>query len=298
MPEHGLDDGYGLPDLPFVSELDVASRLELQRLAACEAGREIQFHDLLRDGSAAPPLGVIPAGTFEMGASEREFGYQPDEGPRLYISITRAFAIGRTTVTAEQFARYQHATGWRPRSDLVWARGELPVINVTLGDAERYAAWLSAETGAHYRLPSEAEWEYAARAGSDTPFSLGALVSCREVHFNAMFPYENAGGKRRWLLPRCMPRPRAIAVGTLPPNPWGLHEVHGNVWEFTISPWSRNHLGSRRDGRPNTHHSRWVVTKGGSWFDPAARARSAARSPRLRDELDVNLGFRLVRELG
>ncbi len=292
MNSLALDTDGIPPDLPFVPDLSPSERVALQQDTARAAGVEAVFRD-----AAGPEMVVIPAGTFVMGATEREFGYQPDEGPQHYVSIVRPFAIGRFTVTAEDFAAYQRDTGFRPRSDLIWARGAQPVINVRLSDAEAYARWLSERTGAIYRLPTEAEWEHAARAGTTTPFSLGEHVTCREVHFNALFPMDPTERKRRWGLPRCIPWPKALEVGSLPPNPWGLHEVHGNVWEFTVDPWTRSHLHSRRDGRANDHYSRWIVTKGGSWFDPAVRARSAARAPRLRDELDVNLGFRLVREL-
>jgi formylglycine-generating enzyme required for sulfatase activity len=125
-------------------------------------------------------------------------------------------------------------------------------------------------------------------------------VSCREIHFNAAFPYEEARQRRRWFLPRCLPLPSTLPVGDKPPNTWGLHEVHGNVWEFTASPWTESHHNARRDGGidPGEGDPVRIVVKGGSWFDAAIYARSASRRPRLRDEMDVNLGLRLVRELG
>ncbi len=283
--------------LPYVHDLDTEQLLALQREAAERHGLEVVFRDPAQAMPAGPEMVVIPQGMFEMGAPPEEFGYMPEEGPQHYVGIDRDFALGRYVVTADEFAVFQRETGYRPRPELIWAKEDHPVINIRIEVAERYCRWLSEQTGRRYRLPTEAEWEYAARAGSLTPFSLGESVTCREVHFNAAFPYEEARQEKRWFMPRCFPMPKAIRVGSKPPNLWGLHEVHGNVWEMTETPWSNSHHDNRRDGRSRDLSSDWIVTKGGSWFDAAIWSRSAARKPRLRDELDVNLGFRLLREL-
>lgn len=284
--------------LECMEELPGSQRLQLQRAAAEDVGLPVRFRDPLRDGGEAGDMAVIPAGVFYMGSPATEFGHRPEEGPQQLMSVARSFAIGCHTVTARQFERFCDATGWRPRPDLIWVRGVVPVINVRLSDARLYARWLSEQSGAHYRLPTEAEWEYAARAGTTTAFHFGESVSCREVHFNPSFPYEEARRNRRWYLPRCAPKSRALDVGVMPPNLWGLHEVHGNVWEFTESRWTDSHLEVARDAsQPTSRPGARVVVRGGSWFDPAVLARSAARRPRVWDELDVNLGFRLVREL-
>lgn len=294
---HSADPGE--PDPSLVAELSGERRVALQRDTAAALGLSTVFQDRLSDGSPGPDMVVVPPGMFEMGSPRTEFGHRPEEGPRSYVCIQQAFAIGRFTVTASEFERFRHDTGWVLRRDLIWARGRHPVINVRMNDARVYAEWLSAQTGRQYRLPSEAEWEYAARAGTQGPFCFGDSVSCREVHFNAAFPYEEGRRGRRWFLPRGLPVSGTLPVGSLPPSPWGLYEVHGNVWEFTSSPWLDSHLGINRDGSADARgDGSRVVTKGGSWFDPAVLARSAARRPRLRDELDVNLGVRLARELG
>lgn len=284
--------------LECIEELCESRRVALQQEAADAAGVAVRFRDVLPDGSEGPEMVVIPPGVFYMGSPETEFGHRPEEGPQQLMSVPGSFAIGRFTVTAEQFERFRHATGWYLRPDLIWVSGTVPVINVRLSDARLYARWLSEQTGASYRLPTEAEWEYAARAGATTPFHFGESVSCREVHFNPSFPYEEARQRRRWYLPRCVPMSRALAVGSKPANLWGLHEVHGNVWEFTESRWTESHTGVVRDARHATARAGGrIVTRGGSWFDAAVLARSAARRPRVWDELDVNLGFRLVRAL-
>ncbi len=283
--------------LPFVHDLDADGLLALQREAAARHGLEVIFHDDARSMLHGPTLVVIPRGMFEMGAPREEFGYMPEEGPQHYVGIDHDFALGRYVVTAAEFEVFRHEIGWSPRPELIWAKEDYPVINIRVEMAEAYAAWVSEQTGRKYRLPSEAEWEYAARAGSLTPFCFGDSVSCKEVHFNAAFPYEEAKAEKRWFLPRCIPMPRAIRVGSKPANLWGLHEVHGNVWEMTETAWTNSHHDNRRDGRSRALPTDWYVTKGGSWFDAAIWSRSAARKPRLRDELDVNLGFRLLREL-
>lgn len=286
------------PSLSFVPDLIPEQLVQLQREAAEAVGLQPVFRDRLADGGEGPDLVVIPPGMFEMGSPRGEFGHRAEEGPQVYVCIQRPFAIGRYTVTADEFGLFQQETGWRFRSDLIRAHGRHPVMNIRVADARRYCEWLSERSGQRYRLPTEAEWEYAARAGTVTPFCYGDSVSCREVHFNPTFPYEEARQAKRWFLPRCLPLPTAVEVGSKSPNTWGLHEVHGNVWEFTANPWTQSHGHTLRDGSidPNVH-SRWIVVKGGSWFDPAVLARSAARRPRLRDELDVNLGFRVLREL-
>jgi formylglycine-generating enzyme required for sulfatase activity len=277
----------------FLPELDTQSLKALQLRTAEELDVNVVFRDRLSDGSEGPEMLVIPAGGFEMGSPRDEFGHSQEESPQRYVTLKQPFALGRYTVTANEFERYSRSVNRRWRSDLIRTKGHFPVINISWYEAIAFADWLSSETGQSYRLPSEQEWEYAARAGSSGPFAFGDNVSCREVHFNSAFPYVEGRNQRRWFWPRCMPLNRALQVGSLPANFWGLHEMHGNVWEMTSSPWTDYH----GTVQVSEVASEWVVTKGGSWFDPAARARSAARAPRLRHELDVNLGFRLLREL-
>ena len=284
--------------LAHVEDLDPMGLQALQQDAAAAAGLPVAFREPLGVGGEGPQLCVIPAGSFEMGSPATEFGHRPEEAPVHYVAFQRPFALGRFAVTADEFAAFARDTGYRFRSDLVTAQGRFPVMNLRIADAKRYCDWLSERTGHAYRLPTEAEWEYACRAGTSTPFHFGDSVTCREVHFNASFPYNEAREKKRWFLPRCVPMPTALEVGSKPGNTWGLHEMHGNVWEFTLNPWTASHLGAHRDGTvADSRYRDWVVVKGGSWFDAAVLARSAARRPRLRDEMDVNLGFRVLREI-
>lgn len=284
--------------LCFVDELSRDALKRLQQEAAEVAGVEAHFQDEMENGQLAPKLSVIPAGRFDMGSEAQELGHSPDEAPRHPTIIRKAFAIGIYPVMAKEFEVFRSATEWCLRPELIWHKGIYPVINVRMQDVKFYLEWLSAQTGERYRLPTEAEWEYAARAGSTTPFYHGDDVSCKEVHFNPFFPYREAAEKTAWYRPRCFPSPKASEVGYRVPNVWGLHDMHGNIWEFTRSHWTRSHVNANRDGSEALGADPyWYVTKGGSWFDPADRCRSAARKKRYLDELDTNLGFRVVREL-
>lgn len=284
--------------LPFVDELQRDDLLAMQRTTAKHYNVTPVFHDHYQNGQATPPLAVIPAGRYEMGSTKREFGHRPEEAPQHLVSLHQPFAIGIYTVTAADFEQFREETEWFLRPELIWHTGQYPVINIRMEDIKLYLQWLSEQTGQRYRLPTEAEWEYAARAGSTTPFHQGEYISCKDIHFNPSFPYQEAREKRKWYLPRCMPSAKAGEVGMYAPNDWGLYDMHGNVWEFTSSHWTVSHLNANRDGSASTSSDPfWYVTKGGSWFDPAVLARSAARKKRYLDEMDTNLGFRVVREL-
>ncbi len=282
----------------FLSDISPEQRLELQQQTALEFGIPPFFHDTLKNGNKGPELSVIPSGMFEMGSTPKEFGHTIEEAPQHYVNIRTPFAMGRCTITAEEFDEFREATHWHLRPDLLWTKGKKPVANIRISDAKLYIKWLNQQTGQTYRLPTEAEWEYAARAGSTTPFYFGENVSCKEVNFDPTSPYNEKKQQKSWFLPRCVPWPFSMEVGSKPPNLWGLHDIHGNIWEFTDSPWTNSHIGAHRDGSASiSNHSQWHTTKGGSWFDAAEKSRSAARMKRFFDELDTNLGFRVVREL-
>lgn len=255
---------------------------------------DTRFHDTLADGSAAPACAVIPAGTFEYGAAPQETA-SPQERPRRSALIERDFALGVHPVTTEQFEAYAHATGWQPRPELVWLSGSKPVINVRQSEARDYCAWLSAQTGQRYRLPTELEWEYACRAGAATAYPGGDRIGPDTALYNASMGYDATRPRRPRLLSRCFVRCSAQQVGRYPANHWGLHDMAGNVWEFTSSPWTRDHASPPE--RPLPGRPQAVVTKGGSWFDGPEACRSATRRRRLENELDINLGFRVLREL-
>lgn len=282
---------------PFLPDYSREGISTLQHETATKLELSMHFSDDLMIGGNGPELAVIPAGQYEMGSAYDEFGHVKEEYPQHYSNIVKPYAIGRFTVTADDFEKFRADTEWFVRPELLWSSGKEPVMNIRVSDCNLYLDWLCKQTRQHYRLPTEAEWEYATRAGTSTAFHFGDDITCKEVHFNALFPYNEAKEKKRWYMPRCMPMPKAIEVGSKPANAWGLHEVHGNVWEFTDTPWQDSHINANRDGSSSNHYSPWIVTKGGSWFDDAVWARSASRKKRLFDEMDTNLGFRVVREI-
>ena len=282
----------------FLPDLTSEEITQLQATTADELGLPSHFADTLKIGGKAPSLAIIPAGQYEMGSNKNEFGHNREEYPQHYTHIQKPFAIGRFTITADDFELFRKDTEWFVRPELIWSTGKEPVINIRMADTMLYLEWLSDQTGESYRLPTESEWEYAARAGTTSAFHFGDDISCKDVHFHSLFPYNEAKENKRWFLPRCSPMAQALEVGSKPANAWGLHDVHGNVWEFTDTPWRDTHLNNNRDGsNPSQFISNSIVTKGGSWFDAAVHSRSASRRKRLVDEMDTNLGFRVVREI-
>jgi len=251
--------------------------------------------EVFRDGDApwCPELVVIPAGSFLMGSPPDEEERQDAEGPQHRVIIAR-FAIGKYAVT---FAEYDHFCEVAKRekpADEGWGRGRQPVINVSWRDAQAYVKWLSQDTGQSYRLPTEAEWEYACRAGTTTPFSFGRTISPTQANYDGNYTYAN-GAKGTY-------RQRTVAVGSLPANPWGLHEMHGNVWEWVEDIWHGDYSGAPIDGsawtdREGIYSGSNRVVRGGSWFDDPGGCRSAGRSRSGPDNRGGWLGFRLARTL-
>jgi formylglycine-generating enzyme required for sulfatase activity len=195
------------------------------------------------------------------------------------------FAVGRTPVTFAEYAHFAESTHREKPPDQRWGRGNRPVIHVSWQDAVAYAQWLSDQTGKRYRLPSEAEWEYAARAGTETPWSFGNAES--ELGAFAWYG-DNSGGQTH-------------PVGEKEANPWGLHDVHGNVWEWVQDCLHDNYEGAPTDGSAWEGEARGDcgrrVLRGGSWFYKPEYLRSANRNWNNADYWNFNIGFRLAQDL-
>jgi Uncharacterized conserved protein len=268
------------------------------------------FKDI--DAPWCPEMVIIPAGSFLMG-SEDEDGRSDWEGPQHSVIIKKRFALGRHALTLGEYRRFVAVTGHdHSRGMCVWTSGESkpdpakswedpgfaqddrhPVVGVSWRDASAFVKWLSGETNQPYRLPTEAEWEYACRAGTTTPFSFGATIGPNQVNHDGGDVY-GKGGKGRF-------REKTVAVGSLPANPWGLHEMHGNAWEWAEDIWHDSYNGAPDDGSPwldgeGEDSDRDRVLRGGSWFSHSRRCRSACRS-RPVPAFHNLLGFRPARTL-
>ena len=252
-----------------------------------------------RDCGECPEMVVVPAGNFMMGSPSSEGGRGDDEGPMRRVTIGYPFAVGVYEVTRGEFAHFVEATGrsignvcwtyeggeWKKRSGRHWRHpgfGQTdahPVVCVDWEDARAYVRWLSEKTGEAYRLLSEAEWEYVARAGTTGPYHFGSSLSSSQANYG-----KNRGG--------------TVPVGSYSANAFGLHDVHGNVWEWVADCWNGSYAGAPSDGSAweSGHCSRRVL-RGGSWVDGPGFLRSAFRG-RLdsgnRNHFD---GFRVARTL-
>jgi formylglycine-generating enzyme required for sulfatase activity len=231
-----------------------------------------------------PEMVALPAGEFLMGSPEKDKEGHSYERPQHRVEISHRFALGRYPAT---FAEYDHFCAETQReepADQGWGRGRRPVINVSWQDAQEYVAWLSRVTGQSYRLPSEAEWEYACRAGTTTRYAFGDKITPKNANYG-----ESKLGK-------------TTDVGAYPPNPWGIHDTHGNVWEWVEDVWHGSYNGAPIDSSAWTDGGikffRGRVYRGGSWSGSPSGLRSASRGesvPGYRG--GIGLGFRVARTL-
>ena len=243
-----------------------------------------------RDCPECPEMVVIPAGGFMMGAPAREAERTAWEAPQHRVSIRRNFALGRYEVSFAEWdacARDGGCPHWP--NDMGWGRGDHPVINVGWDDARAFALWLRAKTGQDYRLPSEAEWEYSARAGTTTPFHYGDRIMPSEANYWATLRY---GG------PKGPFRARTASVGSFSANGFGLHDVHGNVWEWVADCWNQSYSSAPSDGAAWTSGDcERRVLRGGSWIDRPGLLRSANRYMFPARGRYFMIGFRVARTL-
>ncbi|MCI0484995.1 MAG: SUMF1/EgtB/PvdO family nonheme iron enzyme [Blastocatellia bacterium] len=236
----------------------------------------------------------VPAGRFTMGSPETEADRQTDEGPRHEVTISQSFYMGKYEVTQLQWravaTKLPKVKIDLPSDPSSFKGGDLPVERVSWEEAIEFCDRLSRATGKRYRLPTEAEWEYACRAGTTTPFAFGETITPDLVNYDGNYPYGSAA--------KGVYRQKTIAVGSLGRgNRFGLYDMHGNVWEWCIDWYSENYYSqspSADPTGPSTGSNR--VSRGGSWFDNARFCRSADRG-RFAPGSHYYLGFRLVRTL-
>jgi formylglycine-generating enzyme required for sulfatase activity len=238
------------------------------------------FRDTLLGGGTAPVMVELRADSFTMGSGATSPRFE--ERPRHRVRLSR-FAISKHEVTFEQYDRFVQATGRARPADEGWGRGKRPVINVSWQDAVAYSQWLSAQTGAHYRLPTEAEWEFAARAGSNKRFWWGNEVG--ENHANCFDCRGQWSGSE------------TARVGSYAMSPFGLHDMAGNVMEWVQDCFQPGYANAPLDGSAVvTGDCSSRVVRGGSYSSPADLLRSASRDKRAPGVQLDNLGFRVVRQ--
>ena len=275
--------------------------------------------EVFKDCSDCPEMVVIPAGSFDMGSPASEAGRDNDEGPQHRVSV-QSFAAGKFEVTRDQFAAFVNATGYNAGNECKTFEGgkyekrggrnwqnpgysqadNHPVVCLNWDDAKAYAAWLSRKTSKSYRLLSEAEWEYAARAGTSTARFWGESPDQACAYANVM----DATGKSQvpgvtWEVHNCNDGSAYTAgVGSYKPNAFGLYDMIGNAWEWTEDCRNANYSGAPSDG------SAWTsgdcggrVLRGGSWLYTPQIARAARRSRNGSSFRVIDRGFRLARML-
>jgi len=236
----------------------------------------------------------IPAGEFLMGGPYDEIGRDSDEGPVHKVAFKSGFWMGECTVTQKQWWNVMgsYPSEWQEvevidSSPGEWKGDNLPVIMVSWNAAQDFLKRLNQQSGQSFRLPSEAEWEYACRAGTTGPFSFDLPITTDKANYDGGFSYVGS--------PEGEFRDRPLPVRSFQPNPWGLYQMHGNVSEWVQDAWHQNYEGAPKDG------SAWLlgndnmrVLRGGSWRDSPGFLRSALRYGNPVNDRSSHIGFRLI----
>ncbi len=289
---------FGLPSITvetrFGHHLDIPlTQLSRLALRVNHSGKRTRFlsllrlnpddlvQDRMRDGSPGPQLIALGGGRFSRGDLQGDG--DGDEQPAVTIQV-EPFAIGIYEVTFNEYDQFCNDTGHRKPDDQEWGRSSRPVVNVSWEDAKAYVEWLSRRTGQRYRLPTDAEWEYAARAGTGSRYWWG----------NNAEPYRANCAECGSL----WDGEKSAPVGRFPPNPFGLHDTAGNVFEWVEDCWVDNFSELSLDGKvaPQAECGKRVI-RGGAWSFPIKEVRSANRWRDFPSRSSDDTGFRVVREL-
>jgi formylglycine-generating enzyme required for sulfatase activity len=246
-----------------------------------------------RECGACPEMTMLPAGMFMMGSpaeiadpkKEDDKDWPENERPQRQVTIARPFAVGKFEVTFEEWdacvtergCQHNPHDGWSNKAG--WGRGKRPVIGVSWDDiTKEYLPWLSRKTGKTYRLLTEAEWEYAARADTITRYAFGDTIAKSQAQFSAVATVER---------------------GSFQPNAFGLYDMHGNVWEWVQDCWNASYAGAPSDGSTawTTGDCGRRVVRGGSWNEDPWYLRSAVRYGFATQDRNITWGFRIGRTL-
>ncbi|MCY4012711.1 MAG: SUMF1/EgtB/PvdO family nonheme iron enzyme [Gammaproteobacteria bacterium] len=224
-------------------------------------------------------MAVVPAGSFDLGCGSDPACAAAGDTPQS-VNFAAPFALSMHEVTFDEFDRFATATERTRPDDAGWGRGRRPVINVSWHDASAYAGWLSEQTGRDYRLPTEAEWEYAARGDTATAYHWGDVAGSGQANCG------DCGGRAAG---------RTLPAGSFAANAWGLHDMHGNVWEWVQDCWNARPAVSPPDNATTTREDcDRRVLRGGSWLNSAEYARSTSRLSGNADVRGTIAGFRVA----
>lgn len=266
--------------------------------------------DHFRECDKCPEMVVVPEGEYMMGSPEDEPERYGNEGPQHRVKIARRFAVGKLAVTRDEFEKFVNETSYSPGDKCFTLEdnkpedrigrsflkpgfdqdGKHPVVCINWDDAKAYVAWLSKKTGKLYRLLSESEWEYVARAGTTTPFWWGSSISTDQANYDGNSTY-GGGGKG-------VDRQKTVPADMFKPNPWGLYQVNGNAFEWVEDCWNETYQYAPSDdwvrlaGNCSRH-----VRRGGAWNFGPKMLRSAYRDSRPALTRASNLGMRVARTL-
>lgn len=235
----------------------------------------------------------LPAGSFTMGSPSSEAERGADESPQHKVSIRQPFAVGKYEVTFAEWDACVADGGcnrYRP-ADEGWGRGRRPVINVSWQDAQAYVDWISSKTRHRYRLLSEAEWEYAARAGQRGVFGAGDCLSAQQANIDGRYDYGKCPVDANGYIQR------TVEVGRYSANAFGLHDMLGNVFEWTSDDWHESYHGAPTSGkRWEKGDADWHPVRGGCWYSQPGMARVANRYGLDGGFRSNTVGFRLARD--
>ena len=260
-----------------------------------------------KDCASCPEMVVVPAGSFTMGSPDSEPEHQSNESPQHKVTFNRPFAVGRFAVMRDEFEAFVKDSGynadggcygwtgseWKFDSAKSWRSpgftqtGSHPLVCVNWNDAKAYATWLTKKTGKAYRLLSEAEREYVARAGTKTAFWWGKSISVDQANYDGNYTY-NGSLKGEW-------RQKTVPVKSFLPNPWGLYQVHGNVWDWVEDCWHADYHNAPADGSAwTTGECKSRGLRGCSWGNDPQSLRAAFRGANFPVHRNGVIGFRVA----
>jgi len=294
---------FKLPKVSSLHNMPTSEISSLQKQTAKTIGKSVVFQDVIFNTTEqvngfGPRMVVIPAGSFIMGCSAKETSCPKASSPNVVMTHDLPFAVSETEVTFTDWQLCVAAKGCQGNQfpdDAGWGRGLRPVMNVSWYDALEYTNWLSGVTGKQYRLLSESEWEYVARAGTSMIYSFGNNISCQQASFNGGI-VDNKKSECFYLVGSSLKG--TSEVKSYPPNAFGLFDMQGNVWEWTLDCWSSSLMPKPLNGEPYFHKKcNTVVTRGGSWNNESEYLRLSSRLGIGKLNPILNQGFRIAQDM-